>query len=81
MGYCYMKLFYYDEAYKCFSYGLELAPYASDCYLRRSQVLMYNKDSDMEDLKQAVNDVNRAIEKRPKDKFYKAQKEELERVI
>lgn len=36
MGYCYMKLFYYDEAYKCFSYSLELAPYASDCYLRRS---------------------------------------------
>lgn len=36
MGYCYMKLFYYDEALKCFDYAIELAPMASDVYLRRS---------------------------------------------
>jgi tetratricopeptide (TPR) repeat protein len=26
IGYCYMKLFYYDEALKCFNYAIELAP-------------------------------------------------------
>lgn len=35
----------------------------------------------MDDLKQAVNDINKALEKRPKDKFYNAHKEELEKVI
>ena len=54
MGYCYMKLYYYDEAIKCFAYSIELAPVASDAYLRRSQCLMYNKASDMSDLKLAV---------------------------
>lgn len=50
-GYSYMKLFMFDEAYKCFDYALEIAPEASDCHLRRSQVLMYNKASDMDDFK------------------------------
>jgi len=36
IGYCYMKLFFFDEALKCFNYILELAPIASDAYLRRS---------------------------------------------
>ena len=36
MGYCYMKLFYYDEALQCFNYAIELAPIACDVYLRRS---------------------------------------------
>lgn len=35
----------------------------------------------MEDLKQAVADANKALEKRPKDKFYNAHKAELEKVI
>lgn len=35
---------------------------------------MYNKESDMDDLKQAVDDANKAIEKRPNDKFYKTHK-------
>jgi tetratricopeptide (TPR) repeat protein len=36
MGYCYMKLFFFEEALKCFNYGIELAPEAMDVYLRRS---------------------------------------------
>jgi hypothetical protein len=36
MGYCFMKMFFYKEAYKCFTYAMELAPVASDAYLRRS---------------------------------------------
>jgi len=70
IGYCYMKLFFFDEALKCFNYAIELMPIASDAYLRRSQAIMYNKDSTMDDLKRAVEDVNKALEKRPKDKFY-----------
>lgn len=81
MGYSYMKLFYFDEALKCFNYGLELAPEAMDLYLRRSQCIMYNKESDMNDLKLAVTDVNKALNKRPKDKFYNQHKQELENVI
>jgi tetratricopeptide (TPR) repeat protein len=70
-GYAFMKLFFYNEAYKCFNYALELAPIASDAYLRRSQVIMYNKESTMDDFKEAVDDSNKALEKRPNDKFYK----------
>jgi len=70
IGYCYMKLFYFDEAIKCFSYAIELAPIAADAYLRRSQAIMYNKESTIDELKMAVEDVNKAIDKRPKDKFY-----------
>lgn len=36
MGYCYMKLFFFHEALKCFNYAIELAPIAADAYLRRS---------------------------------------------
>jgi tetratricopeptide (TPR) repeat protein len=36
IGYCYMKLFYFDEATKCFNFAIELMPMASDAYLRRS---------------------------------------------
>jgi hypothetical protein len=32
---------------------------------------MCNKESDIEDLKEAVKDANKAIEMRPNDKFYK----------
>lgn len=31
---------------------------------------MYNKNSSMEDYKLGVEDVNKALQKRPKDKFY-----------
>jgi hypothetical protein len=31
---------------------------------------MYDKGSNMDDLKKAVDDVNKALERRPIDKFY-----------
>lgn len=31
---------------------------------------MYNKGSSMDDLKKAIDDINKALERRPKDKFY-----------
>lgn len=31
---------------------------------------MYNKESTIDDLKLAVEDANKALERRPKDKFY-----------
>ena len=36
IGYCNMKLHFYSEAIKCFSYAIDLAPIAADAYLRRS---------------------------------------------
>jgi tetratricopeptide (TPR) repeat protein len=36
MGYCFMKMFFYAEAKKCFTYAIQLAPVAADAYLRRS---------------------------------------------
>lgn len=38
IGYCYMKLFFFVEARKCFDYAIEIEPIANDAYLRRSQV-------------------------------------------
>ena len=38
---------------------------------------MYNKGSPMEDFNQAIEDADKAIEKRPKDKFYLSHKQEL----
>jgi hypothetical protein len=35
-GSAYMKLYYFDEAMKCFNYAIELAPFAADAYIRRS---------------------------------------------
>ncbi len=76
-----MKLFFFDEALRCFNYIIELCPIASDAYLRRSQVRMYNKESNIEDFKQAVEDANKALERRPKDKIFNQHKSELMQVI
>jgi tetratricopeptide (TPR) repeat protein len=50
IGYCYMKMFYFDEAIKTFSYVIEICPIASDAYLRRSQAVMYDIGSSIKDL-------------------------------
>ena len=75
LGYCYLRLHNYQEAYRCLDYGLKLAPTAADVRYRRSQVLTYHKHSSIASLKQAVEDVDKAIEKRPKDKIYRKHKE------
>ena len=77
----YMNLHFYDEAEKCLTHALEIAPYAADAYLRRSQAIMYNFESNMMDYKQALNDLEEAIKKRPNDKFYKQHKQDLDETI
>ena len=77
----YLHLHFYDEAEKCLSYAIELAPYAADAYIRRSQAIMYNFESNMMDFKQAINDCSEALKRKPNDKFYKAHKEELDGII
>jgi len=42
---------------------------------------MYNKESTFADLKLALEDINKALEKRPNDKFYKQHRQELDTVI
>jgi tetratricopeptide (TPR) repeat protein len=81
MSYCYLKLHYHTEALKCLDYAIELAPVAADAYLRRSQVRMYNKLASISELKLALEDINIAIEKRPKDKLYKQHKELVNETI
>ena len=57
---------------------MTLAPTAADVLFRRSQVVTYHRHSSIGSLKQAMDDVNKAIEKRPKDKVYKVHKEKVE---
>ena len=78
LGYCYLRLHNYQEAYRCLDYALTLAPTAADVLFRRSQVVLYHRHSSIGSLKQAMDDVNKAIEKRPKDKVYKVHKEKVE---
>lgn len=42
---------------------------------------MYNKESTMSEYKIAVDDANKALAKRPKDKFYNQHKQDLDVVI
>lgn len=81
VGYCYLRLHFYSEALKCFDYALELAPIAADAYLRRSQCRMYNRLSSIAELRLAMDDANKAIERRPKDKLYLKHKELLEQTM
>lgn len=81
MAYCYLKLHYYTEAMKCLNYAIELAPVAADAFIRRSQVRTYNRLISIQELRLAVDDANKAIEKRPKDKIYKIHKDHLEQTI
>ena len=71
LGYCYLRLHNYQEAFKNLDYALTLAPTAADVLYRRSQALTYHKHSTIARLRQAMQDVDKAIDKRPKDKVYK----------
>ena len=81
MSYCYLKLNNHSEALRCLEYGLELAPIAADCYFRRSQVRLYNKKSTVKDLRLAMDDANKALDRRPKDKIYQKHKVLVEEAI
>lgn len=80
-AYCYLKLHYYGEAMKCLDYAIELAPIAADAWFRRSQTRMNNRLASIAELRLAVDDANKAVERRPKDKIYHKHKEHLEHTI
>ena len=81
IAYCYLKLHFYTEALKCLDYAIEIAPIAADAYFRRSQVRMYNRLSSIAELRLAMEDANKALERRPKDKIYHKHKQLLEQNI
>lgn len=81
IAYCYIRLHYYTEALKCLDYAIELAPIAADAFYRRSQTRMYNRRSTIEELRLAMDDANKAIEKRPKDNVYRKHAELLDATI
>lgn len=59
--YCYMKLFFFDEAKKCLEYIIDICPLATDAYLRRSQLVMYDKESNYKNFEQAIKDADYCI--------------------
>jgi tetratricopeptide (TPR) repeat protein len=77
-AYCLLKLHHYTEAIRCLDYAIELAPIAADAYFRRSQARTYNRLATIAELRMAVDDANKALERRPKDKIYHKHKEHLE---
>ena len=81
IAYCYLKLHFYTEVLKCLDYAIEIAPIAADAYFRRSQVRMYNRLSSIAELRLAMEDANKALERRPKDKIYHKHKQLLEQTI
>lgn len=81
ISYCYIKLHYYGEAMKCLDYAIELAPIAADAYFRRSQIRTHNRLATIAELRLAVEDANKAVERRPKDKIYQKHKDHLEHTI
>jgi len=81
MSYCYLRLHHHSEALRCLDFALDLAPIAADCYFRRSQVRTYNKKSTVAELRLAMDDINKAIDRRPKDKLYQKHKELVEKTI
>jgi tetratricopeptide (TPR) repeat protein len=81
MSYCYLRMHHHSEALRCLDYGLELAPIAADCYFRRSQVRLYNRKSTVKELRLAMDDANKALDRRPKDKIYHKHKALVEQGI
>jgi len=81
LGYCYLRLHNYQEAYRNLDYALTLAPTAADVLFRRSQVFTYHRHSSIAHLKQAMQDVEKAIEKRPKDKIYRQHRDKVDKTI
>jgi len=54
LGYCYLRLHNYQEAFKNLDYALTLAPTAADVLYRRSQILTYHRHSTIANLKEAM---------------------------
>ena len=65
MGYCYIHLCSYSEAIECFNEAFKYVD--DDCpdfYFRRAQAKIYNKNSNLNDLKSALGDLNKALSRK-----------------
>lgn len=71
MSYCYMHLQVYSEATKCLNEALEYYSDDSkpDIYFRRAQARLYNKNSNREQLKFAIEDIKKAIQRKKGEKM------------
>ena len=65
MGYCYIHLCSFSEAIECFNEAFKYVD--DDCpdfYFRRAQAKIYNKSSNLKDLKNALGDLNKALSRK-----------------
>ena len=62
LAYAFIELRHFTSAVECLTECISISEnFLPDAYFRRSQVRFYNKKSKEEDLKLALNDVNKAI--------------------
>ena len=65
MGYCYIHLCSFSEAIECFNEAFKYVDdECPDFYFRRAQAKIYNKGSDLKDLKNALGDLNKALSRK-----------------
>jgi len=65
MGYCYIHLCSFSEAIECFNEAFKYVDdECPDFYFRRAQAKIYNKGSNLKDLKNALGDLNKALSRK-----------------
>ena len=65
MGYCYIHLCSFSEAIECFNEAFKYVDdECPDFYFRRAQAKIYNKASNLSDLKNALGDLNKALSRK-----------------
>ena len=65
MGYCYIHLCSFSEAIQCFNEAFKYVDdECPDFYFRRAQAKIYNKGSELKDLKSALGDLNKALSRK-----------------
>ena len=65
MGYCYIHLCSFSEAIECFNEAFKYVDdECPDFYFRRAQAKIYNKGSELKDLKSALGDLNKALSRK-----------------
>ena len=65
MGYCYIHLCSFSEAIECFNEAFKYVDdECPDFYFRRAQAKIYNKGSELKDLKNALGDLNKALSRK-----------------
>ena len=65
MGYCYIHLCSFSEAIECFNEAFKYVDdECPDFYFRRAQAKIYNKGSNLKNLKSALGDLNKALSRK-----------------